>query len=59
MAHEVLNEYYLNGTVVYIDDTIIYGRNEEMYLILLDFVEVSEIQRQAQTIQVLLWHGSY
>ena len=29
MAHEVLQDYYLNGAVVYIDDTIIYGRNEE------------------------------
>ena len=27
MAHQVLEGYYLNGTVVYIDDTVIYGEN--------------------------------
>ena len=25
MAHEVLQDYYLNGAIVYIDDTVIYG----------------------------------
>jgi len=35
MAHEVLQDYYLNGVVVFIDDTIIYGRNEESFLTLL------------------------
>ena len=32
----MLQDYYLNGAVVYIDDTIIYGRNEETSLNLLD-----------------------
>ena len=36
MAHEVLQDYYLNDAVVYIDDTIIYGRNVETFLTLLD-----------------------
>ena len=36
MAHEVLQDNYLNGAVVYIDDTIIYGRNEETFLTLFD-----------------------
>ena len=36
MGHEVLQDYYLNGAVVYINDTIIYGRNEESFLTLLD-----------------------
>ena len=36
MAHEVIHDYYLNGAVVYIDDTIIYGRNEETFLTMLD-----------------------
>jgi len=31
MAHEVLQDYYLIGAVVYIDDTIINGRNEETF----------------------------
>ena len=44
MAHEILRDYYLNGAVVYIDDTIIYGRKEETFLtflgqILSTFVE--------------------
>ena len=29
MAHDVLQDYYLNDAVVYVDDTIIYGRDEE------------------------------
>ena len=29
MAHEVLQDYYLNGAVVYIDDTIIYGEKRK------------------------------
>ena len=36
MAHEVLQDYYLNCVVVYIDDRIIDGRNEETFLTLLD-----------------------
>ena len=36
MAHHILQDYYLNGAVVYIDDTIIYGENEESFLALLD-----------------------
>ena len=36
MAHHILQDYYLNGAVVYIDDTIIYGKNEESFLALLD-----------------------
>ena len=35
-AHEVLQDYYLNGVVVFIDGTIIYGRNEKSFLTLLD-----------------------
>ena len=34
-AHEVLQDYYLNGALIYIDDTIIYG-NEETFLVLTD-----------------------
>ena len=36
MAHKILQDYYLNGAGEYIDDTIIYGRNEETFLTLLD-----------------------
>ena len=25
MAHQILQEFYLNGAVVYIDDTVIFG----------------------------------
>ena len=32
MAHEVLQDYCLNCAVVYIDDRIIYGRNEKTSL---------------------------
>ena len=27
MAHQIFQEFYLNGAVVYIDDTVIYGTN--------------------------------
>ena len=36
MAQDVLQDYCLNGAVVYIDDTIVYGRNKETFLTLLD-----------------------
>ena len=32
MAHQVLEGFYLNGAVVYIDDTVIYGRDEDTSL---------------------------
>ena len=38
MAHEVLQDYYLNGAIVYIDDTVIYGRDVEGFLDILDRV---------------------
>jgi hypothetical protein len=38
MAHQVLEGYYLNGAVVYIDDTVIYGKNEKKFLEMLDMV---------------------
>ena len=36
MAHEVLKDYYLNGAIVYIDDTVIYDRDIEGFLNILD-----------------------
>ena len=36
MAHVVLKDFYLNGAIVYIDDTVIYGRNVEDFLGTLD-----------------------
>jgi len=36
MAHVVLKDFYLNGAIVYIDDTVIYGRNVEEFLGTLD-----------------------
>ena len=36
MAHEILKDFYLNGAIVYIDDTVIYGRNVEEFLTILD-----------------------
>ena len=38
MAHQVLEGYYPNGAVVYIDDTVIYGKNEKLFLKMLDMV---------------------
>ena len=38
MAHQVLEGYYLNGVVVYIDDTVIYGKNKKLFLEMLDMV---------------------
>ena len=38
IAHQVLEGYYLNGAVVYIDDTVIYGKNENHFLEMLDMV---------------------
>jgi len=32
MAHEVLQDYHLNGAIVYIDDTVIYGGDVEGFL---------------------------
>ena len=36
MAHKILQEYYLNGAMVYIDDTVIYGSKVEGFLTILD-----------------------
>ena len=38
MAHKVLEGYYLNVAVVYIDDAVIYGKNEASFLQILDMV---------------------
>jgi hypothetical protein len=38
MAHEVLQDYYLNGAIINIDDTVIYGRDVEGFLDILDRV---------------------
>ena len=38
MAHQILQEFYLNGAVVYIDDTVIYGANLGTFLERLDLV---------------------
>jgi len=38
MAHQVLEGCYLNGAVVNIDDTVIYGENEKHFLKILDTV---------------------
>ena len=32
MTHKVLERFYLNGAVVYIDDTVSYGENEKYCL---------------------------
>ena len=36
IAHEILKDLYLNGAIVYIDDTVIYGRNVVEFLSILD-----------------------
>ena len=36
MAHEILQDYYLNGAIVYIDDTVIYGSTVEGFQTVLD-----------------------
>ena len=36
MAHVVLKDFYLNGAIINIDDTVIYGRNVEEFLEVLD-----------------------
>jgi len=36
MAHVVSKDFYLNGAIVYIDDTVIYGKNVEEFLGVLD-----------------------
>ena len=36
MAPEILRDYYLNGAIVYIDDTVIYGITVEGFLSVLD-----------------------
>ena len=35
---EVLKDYYLNGAIVFIDDSVIYGRDVEGFLDILDRV---------------------
>ena len=32
MAHEILQDNYLNGSIVYIDDTVIYGSTVDGFL---------------------------
>jgi len=32
MQNIVLKDYYLNGAVVYIDDTVVYGKTAEEFL---------------------------
>jgi hypothetical protein len=44
MAHEVLAEYYLNGAVVYIDDTVVYGTDVNTFLTRLDKVLGTMVQ---------------
>jgi len=36
MAYEILQDYYLNGAIVYIDDTVIYRRTVEDFLAIRD-----------------------
>jgi hypothetical protein len=38
MAHEILREFYLDGAIVYIDDTVIYGTDVDNFLSILDKV---------------------
>ena len=38
MAHKVLERYYLNGAVVYIDDTVVYEKDAPSFLKMLDLV---------------------
>ena len=38
MAHKVLEGYYLNGVVVYIDDTVVYGKHASSFLKMLDLL---------------------
>ena len=38
MADKVLEGFYLNGTVVYIDDTVVYGKDKKTFLQMLDMV---------------------
>ena len=38
MAHKVLEGYYLNGAVVYIDDTVVYGKDASSFLKMLYMV---------------------
>ena len=36
MAHEILQDHFLNGAIVYIDDTVIYGSTVKAFLSILD-----------------------
>ena len=36
MPHEILQDYYLNGAIVYIDDSVIFGSSVEDFLMVLD-----------------------
>ena len=38
MAHKLLEGYYLNGAVLYIDDTVVYGKDATSFLQMLDLV---------------------
>ena len=38
MAHKVLEGYYLNGSVVYIDDSVVYGKDAASFLQILDMI---------------------
>ena len=60
MAHKVLEGFYLNGAVVYIDDTVVYGKDAKSFLQMLDLVldrmafSMSESSRSAH-LESLLW----
>jgi hypothetical protein len=44
MAHVILEPYFLNGAIVYIDDTVIYGTDVENFLSVLNMVLTRMVQ---------------
>ena len=59
MAHKVVEGYYLNGAVVYIDDTVVYGKDATSFLqmmaLVLDRMAKFNV-RLKPAVEVLIWH---
>ena len=53
MAHEILQDYYLNGAIVYIDDMVIYGSTVKGFLTILDQTLSRMAAFNFKTVQVL------
>ena len=57
MAHKVLEDFNLTGAVVYIDDTVVYGKDKASFLQMLDMVldRMAKFNVLTQAVKVFIW----